>query len=330
MGPNWRCSRRRRNIGFYVFTPSDAQPLLSGVVQLHSRQLPMTLTLSPIVAGAWRMADWNWSAQQRVRWIESCLALRVTTFDHADIYGGYTVETLFGEALALAPSLRAHIQIVTKCGICLHTANRPSHRIKHYNTSVTHIVNSAETSLRNLRVEQIELLLIHRPDALMDADVVAEAFTQLQRTGKVKHFGVSNFSTTQFDLLASRFPLVTNQIELHPLHLAPLSDGTLDQCQQRRLQPMIWSPLAGGRVITSDEPVAVRVRAALSVVGAKHGVSVATAAFAWLLRHPSRPIPVAGSRRIDAMQEAVAALSVTLEAQEWTDVWTAAAGHEVP
>jgi predicted oxidoreductase len=222
------------------------------------------------------------------------------------------------------------MQLVSKCGICLTTENRPSHRLKHYDTSFAHIVGSVENSLRNLQVEQLDLLLIHRPDALMDADVVAEAFTHLQLMGKVTHFGVSNFSTSQFDLLASRFPLVTNQIELHPLHLAPLTDGTLDQCQQHRIQPMIWSPLAGGRLMTSDEPVAMRVREALSAVGARHGVSIATMAFAWLLRHPSRPVPVAGSRRIDAMQEAIAALSVSLDAQDWTEIWSASTGHEVP
>jgi predicted oxidoreductase len=254
----------------------------------------------------------------------------VTTFDHADIYGGYTVESLFGEALALSPSLRDRMQLVSKCGICLTTENRPSHRLKHYDTSFAHIVGSVENSLRNLRVEHLDLLLIHRPDALMDADVVAEAFTHLQLMGKVQHFGVSNFTPSQFDLLASRFPLVTNQIELHPLHLAPLTDGTLDQCQQQRIRPMIWSPLAGGRLMTSDEPVAMRVREALSAVGARHGVSIATMAFAWLLRHPSRPVPVAGSRRIDAMQEAVAALSVSLDAQDWTEIWSASTGHEVP
>ena len=286
--------------------------------------------MSRVVAGAWRMGDWGWSPQERLRWIEQCVELGVTTFDHADIYGGYTVEQLFGEALALAPALRAQLQVVTKCGICLTTPNRPAYRVKHYDTSFEHIVSSVENSLQMLHTEQIELLLIHRPDALMDADVVAAAFTHLQLQGKVQHFGVSNFSAAQFDLLASRFPLVTNQIELHPLHLAPLHDGTLDQCQQRRLQPMIWSPLAGGRLITGDDVVAERVRAALSAVGGRHGVSVATIAFAWLLRHPSRPIPVAGSRRIEAMREAVAALDVSLDVQDWTEIWAAGSGHEVP
>ncbi len=297
---------------------------------IRSREKDAAPLMSRIVAGAWRMGEWNWTPQERLRWIEQCVELGVTTFDHADIYGGYTVEQLFGEALALSPGLRASLQLVTKCGICLTSPNRPAHRIKHYDTSFEHIVASVENSLRMLRTEQIELLLIHRPDALMDADVVAAAFTHLQLQGKVQHFGVSNFTSAQFDLLQSRFPLVTNQIELHPLQLVSLTDGTLDQCQQRRLQPMIWSPLAGGRLMTGTDAAAQQVRAALTAVGVRHGVSVATTAFAWLLRHPSRTIPVAGSRRIEAMREAVAALDVTLDAQDWTVIWQAGSGHEVP
>lgn len=297
---------------------------------IRKTQAPVTPAMSRIVAGVWRMADWQWTAQERLRWIEQCVELGVTTFDHADIYGGYIVESLFGEALALAPSLRAQLQLVTKCGICLTSPNRPSHRIKHYDTSFAHIVASVENSLRMLGTEQLDAVLLHRPDALLDADVVAEAFTHLQLQGKVTHFGVSNFTTAQFDLLQSRFPLVTNQIELHPLHRAPLVDGTLDQCQQHRIQPMIWSPLAGGRLLTSDDAEAMRVREALGSVGERHGVGVATVAFAWLLRHPSHPIPVAGSRRIEAMREAVAALDVELDAQDWTEIWAAGSGHEVP
>ncbi len=297
---------------------------------IRGTQTPETPTMSRIVAGAWRMGDWNWTPQERLRWIEQCLELGVTTFDHADIYGGYTVEQLFGEALALAPSLREKMQLVSKCGICLTTPNRPSHRVKHYDSSTSHIISSAENSLRVLGTDRLELLLIHRPDALMDADAVAEAFTHLHLMGKVQHFGVSNFTPAQFALLQSRFPLVTNQVELHPLHLAPLHDGTLDQCQERRIQPMIWSPLAGGRLFTATDPAAARVRDALDAVGVRHGISAATVAFAWLLRHPSRPIPVAGSRRIEAMREAVQALDVTLDVQDWTEIWMAGSGHEVP
>ena len=286
--------------------------------------------LSPIVAGAWRMADWQWDAQQRLRWIEQCAELGVTSFDHADIYGGYAVEGLFGEALALAPALRERLQLVGKCGIKLVAPARPEHRIKHYDSSAAHIAASVENSLRALRTDRLDLLLIHRPDPLMDADEVARAFESLRAAGKVRHFGVSNFTPGQFELLASRFPLVTNQIELHPLQRAPLTDGTLDQLQRLRVRPMIWSPLAGGTLLAGGGETERRVQAALGHIGARLGVSAATVAFAWLLRHPSRPLPVAGSRRIDALREAVAAVSLTLDAQDWTEVWQAAAGHELP
>ncbi|QTN24218.1 aldo/keto reductase [Rhizobacter sp. AJA081-3] len=285
--------------------------------------------LSPIVAGAWRMADWQWDAQQRLRWIEQCAELGVTSFDHADIYGGYAVEGLFGEALVLAPALRERLQLVGKCGIKLVAPARPEHRIKHYDSSAAHIAASVETSLRALRTDRLDLLLIHRPDPLMDADEVARAFESLRAAGKVRHFGVSNFTPGQFELLASRFPLVTNQIELHPLQRAPLTDGTLDQLQRLRVRPMIWSPLAGGALLAGGGETERRVQAALGHIGARLGVSAATVAFAWLLRHPSRPLPVAGSRRIDTLREAVAAVSLTLDAQGWTEVWQAAAGHEV-
>lgn len=285
--------------------------------------------LSPIVAGAWRMADWQWNAQQRLRWIEQCVELGVTSFDHADIYGGYAVEGLFGEALALAPALRERLQLVGKCGIKLVAPARPQHRIKHYDSSALHIAASVEASLRALRTDRLDLLLIHRPDPLMDADEVARAFESLRAAGKVRHFGVSNFTPGQFELLASRVPLATNQIELHPLQRAALTDGTLDQLQRLRIRPMIWSPLAGGALLAGGGESERRVQAALGRIGERHGASTATVAFAWLLRHPSRPLPVAGSRRIEALHDAVAALRLTLDAQDWTEIWQAGAGHEV-
>ena len=296
---------------------------------MQSPALAGEFRLSPIVAGAWRMADWTWSGAERLRWIEGCLDLGVSSFDHADIYGGYRVEELFGEALSLAPHVRQRLQLVSKCGIRLRHAARPAHRIKHYDSSAMHIVASAEESLRLLGTDYLDMLLLHRPDPLMDADDVARAFDDLRSSGKVRYFGVSNFTPAQFDLLQSRTPLVTNQIELHPLHRAPLTDGTLDHCQRRRIRPMIWSPLAGGKLFTSEEVAARRVRGMLQQIAESRGVSAATIAFAWLLRHPSRPIPVAGSGRIEAMQEAVEALTVRLDAQEWTEIYTAGTGVDV-
>jgi len=287
-------------------------------------------TLSRIVAGAWRMADWQFSVQERVRWIEGCLDLGITTFDHADIYGNYAVETLFGEALAAAPQLRERMQIVTKCGIRMVSPARPEHRLGHYDTSAAHIERSVDNSLAALRTHSLDVLLIHRPDALMDADALAECFGRLRTAGKVRHFGVSNFTPSQFALLNRRIALVTNQVEASPLHLAPFHDGTLDQAQDLGIAPMIWSALAGGRLFTGTDPDAQRARGVLERIARERGVSVTTLVYAWLLRHPARLIPLTGSRRLDAMREAVAALDVQIDAQTWYEIWVAGNGAGVP
>ncbi|WP_284616838.1 aldo/keto reductase [Aquabacterium humicola] len=290
----------------------------------------MNHLLSNIVAGAWRMADWQLDPQQRLRWIEQNVELGITSFDHADIYGGYQVETLFGEALALQPSLRHQIQIVTKCGIRLRSDARPENGFHCYDTSAAHVRASVEHSLRALRTDHVDLLLIHRPDALMDASELADTFHALRREGKVHHFGVSNFMPWQLELLHARCPLVTNQVELSPLKLDVLHDGTLDQCQRLGLRPMIWSPLAQGRIFTGDDDAARRVRVELQRQADELGTTITTLVFAWLLRHPSRPLPILGSRRLEAAREAVAALDLRLDNQRWYRIWTAAAGHEVP
>lgn len=285
--------------------------------------------LSPIVAGVWRMAEWGTNVAQRVRWIEQCLDLGITSFDHADIYGNYTAEDLFGEALAAQPSLRARMQLVTKCGIKLVSDRRPDHAIKSYDTSRSHVLASVDASLRALRTDHLDLLLIHRPDSLMDPDELADTFQGLMAAGKVRHFGVSNHAPSQLALLNGRLPLATNQIELSPLHLNALSDGTLDQCLDLGLRPMIWSPLAGGRLFKADDDRARRVRNTLEILARQHQVSVSTVAYAWILRHPTRSLPITGSQRQEALQEAVAALNLRLPAEDWYRVWEASEGRAV-
>jgi predicted oxidoreductase len=285
--------------------------------------------LSPIVAGLWRIVDWNLSVQERVRWIEQALELGITSFDLADIYGVYRAEGLFGEALKAAPNLRDRMQLVTKCGIRMRAPEKP-YRITYYDTSAAYIRAQVEQSLRNLHTEQLELVLIHRPDYLMDAAALADTFAGLTREGKVAHWGVSNHSCNQFALLQQHHPLVTNQLELSPLQMDVLDDGTLDQAQQFQLRPMIWSPLAGGRLFTGDDEQALRVRAEMSAIAARYGISLTTLAFAWVLRHPCRPYPITGSGRMESVREAVAALDVNLEAEDWYAIWTASKGHGVP
>lgn len=286
--------------------------------------------LSPIVAGCWRMAEWGFDVASRVRWIEDALALGVSAFDHADVYGDYRAEAMFGEALAAAPGLRDRLRLVTKCGIKLVSAQRPAHRVKSYDTSHAHVVASVEASLRALRTDRIDLLLIHRPDALMDPAALARTFEALKAAGKVLHVGVSNHAPSQLALLQRFHALAAHQVEFSPLQPAALDDGTLDQCLMLGLRPMAWSPLGGGRLFASDAAAAVRLRDALASLGARHGVSPSTLAYAWILRHPSAPLPVTGSGRSDRLREAVDALALELPAEDWYAVLEAARGAPVP
>lgn len=288
------------------------------------------MPLSELVAGTWRLAERGWQPTETLRWIEQFADHGVTTFDHADIYGGYQVEALFGEALALRPALRERLQLVTKFGIRLLGHPRGAARVKHYDSSAAHLINSVEASLRALRTDRIDLLLLHRPDPLLAVDETAQALQSLVSSGKVLEVGVSNHSASQFALLDAAIPLVTNQIECHPLQLAPLYDGTLDQAQQLQRRPMIWSPLAGGRLLGGDPtPAAQRVHGTLTALAATMDTTPATLAYAWLLRLPSRPRPVVGTMRLEGLQEALAALAVRLDVQTWTEILEAGLGHEV-
>jgi predicted oxidoreductase len=287
------------------------------------------MNLSPIVAGTWRLNEWKLDTPGLVRWIAQALELGATTFDHADVYGRYSCESVFGDALAASPGLRERLQLVTKCGIKLVSPARPQHAVKSYDTSRAHITASVENSLRALRTDRIDLLLIHRVDALMDPDEVADTFATLRAQGKVLHFGVSNHLPPQFAMLHRRIALATNQIEFSPLQMAALDDGTLDQATDMGLPPMIWSPLAGGRLFRAQDEQSQRVLAVLEELGRAHGVSAATMAYAWIRRHPSRPIPITGSGRVEALRDATASLAVSLSAEDWYRVWQASMNREV-
>jgi predicted oxidoreductase len=285
--------------------------------------------LSPVVAGLWRLLEWRLDAPALARWIDEALDLGITAFDHADVYGGYGAEAAFGDALATAPALRERLTLVTKCGIKLVSPARPEHRIKSYDTSRAHVLGSVDHSLRALRTDRIDLLLIHRLDALTDPDELADTFLTLRRAGKVLHFGLSNHTPATFAMLHRRIALATHQFELSPLRMGALTDGTLDQATDLGLPPMIWSPLAGGRLVSAEDEASRRVREVLEHLGRKHGVSAATMAYAWIRRHPARPIPITGSGRIEALREAVASLAITMPAEDWHRVWQASAGREV-
>jgi predicted oxidoreductase len=273
--------------------------------------------------------EWGMRPQDVLAFIEQHSELGITTVDHADIYGDYQCEAAFGEALRLKPSLREKLELVSKCGIA--TTAKPEHALSHYLTDRAHILTSAEQSLKNLHTDYLDLLLIHRPDPLMDADEVAEAFTALHSSGKVRHFGVSNFTPAQFSLLQSRLPftLATNQVEISPLNQTVTLDGTLDQCQQLRIRPMAWSCLGGGRLFTEPRYQALRdeLEAIAGEIGAQSPEQVV---YAWILRLPSRPLPILGTGKIERMRDAWAALSLPLSRQQWFRIRKAALGYDVP
>jgi predicted oxidoreductase len=285
--------------------------------------------LSRIVAGMWRMGDWGMTVEQRVGFIEQCIAMGVTSFDHADIYGNYAAEGLFGEALRAQPALRDRIELVSKCGIKLLSNKRPQHTIQHYDTTRAHIVGSVEESLRQLHTDRLDLLLIHRPDPLMDFDEIADAFTRLREAGKVLHFGVSNFSRHQFEALNRRIELATNQVEFSPLHVAPMFDETFDGLQDLKVAPMIWSPLAGGRLFTSNDAGTEQLRLVIKEIADRLHQPFASVVFAWIMQLPSHPLPLTGSGRIEAISVAVAGTTFQLSRTDWFSILRAARGQEV-
>lgn len=292
---------------------------------------PLGFEGSRIAQGYWRLNEWGMSDQELVSFIEQSIAAGITTVDHADIYGDYECESLFGKALKIKPSLRDQLQIVTKCGILLPSKNRPEITSHRYDQSTQHIIQSVDNSLQNLNVENIELLLLHRPTPLMDADHVAEAFEHLFTVGKVTHFGVSNFTPQQIDLLQSRLPmpLIVNQVELSPLQLKHFEDGTLEHAQQHAITPMAWSPFAGGDLFKL-EGIDPTLHHAMTKVAENHGASLDQIAIAWLLRHPSGIAPVIGSGKIERVKAAQKALTITLSDEEWFEIWVASQGHPVP
>ena len=285
--------------------------------------------LSPVIAGAWRLAEWGWTAQQRLTWIQGNLDLGVTSFDHADLYGGCSVESLFGEALALHPSLRDRMQLVSQCSVGLEHPARPGDPLTTWAAPCDHVAAqlraSVEQSLRALRTDHLDLLLIRGPEAPVAIDALAETLQTLRAEGKVLHFGASKLKPTQLALLHRRIALATHQFELSPLQRNSLHDGTLDQCLELGLRPMIWSPLAGGRLFTANDARSHSLRNTLETLAAELGVTATTVVIAWVMRHPSAPLPILGSRRIAVAREAMAAQGLPLDDAAWWRICAAAA-----
>ena len=293
------------------------------------------LTLGPVevsqlVYGMWRLGDDSNTSPGHVQAkVEACLAQGITTMDQADIYGGYVAEAIFGAALKAAPGLRDQIEIVTKCDIVAPAGRHSGARVKHYDTSAAHITASVEASLVDMATDRVDVLLIHRPDPLMDHHETGRALDALVASGKVRAVGVSNFRPWDFTLLQSamKTPLVTNQIELSLNCRAPFTNGDLAFLQERGIPPMAWSPLAGGHLrAEAGDGLSAR----LDAIAKAAGTDWTAVAVAWLLHHPARVIPVLGTNTLSRIATISDALRVPMDRQTWFELYTLAQGHEVP
>jgi predicted oxidoreductase len=293
---------------------------------------PNGAELSRIVLGFWRLLKWNVNSSELENLIRESIDIGITSFDHADIYGGFTCEEIFGDVLKSNPSLRNEMQLITKCDIIFQSPQRPQYNYHYYDTSKEHIISSANRSLQNFGTDHLDILLIHRPDQLMNADEIADAFNELKRSGKVLNFGVSNFLPSHFELLQSRldFPLVTNQVEFSIMHFNPMEDGTFDQCQQKRVSPMIWSPLAGGKIFNEQSDQAERLRKTLNELSNKYNSPVDQLALAWIHQLPCKPVSVIGSGKIERIKSAAESVKLVMSREDWFRIWSASKGQEVP
>lgn len=295
-------------------------------------QLSTELELSRIVHGHWRLADWKLSNQELLSLTEQCIELGVSSFDHADIYGNYTCESLFGDALSLKPSLRSQIQIISKCGIKLATNRYPERKLKTYDYSYNHIVSSVENSLRYLRTDYLDLLLLHRPSPFFAPEGVAKAFSDLKESGMVLNFGVSNFSSQQSEMLNSYIDekLVTNQVEISPACLEHFENGNIDSFLKERIKPMAWSPLAGGRLFNPKSEREKQILKTLSEVAKELNVEkIDQVIYAWLLKHPVGMLPIVGTSKIERIKSAVEALNIEMSHEQWFRIY-ASTGVEMP
>ncbi len=287
------------------------------------------LSFSRIVYGMWRIGDDADTSPNHVQAkIEACLAQGITTMDQADIYGGYTAEAILGGGLRQNPTLRDKIEIVTKCGIVAPAGRHSSARVKHYDTSAKHITESVETSLRDMNTDRIDLLLIHRPDPMLDPEETGEALDALVASGKVRSVGVSNFRPWDFSLLQSNMTeeLVTNQIEISLAETSPFTNGDLAYLQERDLPIMAWSPLGGGSLMSGEGALAE----VLERIAQEHSVDKAAVAVAWLLKHPAKILPVMGTNNLSRIATISDAEKVEMDRQTWFELYTLANGREVP
>ena len=282
----------------------------------NQKHKSIELSYSKLIAGTMLWGSWGkeMTKAKRIELIETACDVGISSYDHADIYGNYTTENDFGNAFSESGLSRDSVQFISKCGIAMVCENKP-YKTKHYNYSSSYIIDAVHNSLRNLKTEYLDLLLLHRPSPLLYPEEVAEAINFLLYSGKILSFGVSNFTSSQIDLLANYIPIHVNQIEISLTHNQPMFDGQLDHCQLNHILPMSWSPL--GILKSPQNQWHSKLRSAILKLTEKYDCGYASLALAWLLKHPSKIHPVIGTSSPQRLQEIIKAQKIDFVIEDW-------------
>jgi predicted oxidoreductase len=286
-------------------------------------------TLSPIISGTmnWGVWDKNLTTKEMENMIQISIENKITTFDHADIYGSYTTEADFGKAFQASKISREKLQLITKCGIQMISEKRPENKIKHYEYSKEYIIWSVEESLKKLKTDFIDVFLLHRPSPLMQADEIAEAVEKLKSEGKIIDFGLSNFTSSQTELIRSKTEVSYNQVQFSATHYEAMVDGSLDYMQTHEIRPLSWNPL--GTVFREDTKKTRRLKKLLSTLVEKYHFGSDTLLLAWILKHPAGIIPIAGTVNIARIQSLMKAVELKMDKEDWFAIWTESMGDDV-
>lgn len=279
--------------------------------------------VSPAVYGFYRWEETQATTREISRIVDLCLSLGINTFDHADIYGGYQCEEVFGKVLASKSVRREDIVLFTKCGINVPHPSRPEYRERHFDSSAEHIMQSVDRSLRNLKTDYIDIFLLQALDPLSNLDETAAALRRLRESGKVRNIGLVNFSVFQHQLLSSylRLPIVSNHVTLNLLDTSAFDNGQLDYMKQRYIRPLAMMPLAEGRIQAENPDLPMELRLTLLRLAGEYGVDVETIAVAWLVRLGA--LPLIGTTDEESIRRIVKSFDITLDRQDWYALHTA-------
>jgi predicted oxidoreductase len=285
--------------------------------------------LSPIISGTmnWGVWDKNLTEKEMESTIQLFVENKITAFDHADIYGSYTTEADFGKAFKASKISREKVQLITKCGIQMVAENRQN-KIKHYDYSKEYIIWSVEESLKKLKTDYVDVFLLHRPSPLMEADEIAEAVEKLKSEGKIIDFGLSNFTSSQTELIRQKTEISFNQVQFSATNFEPMVDGSLDYMQTHNICPLSWNPL--GTVFRKDTKKTRRLKKLLSTLVEKYHLGSDTLLLAWILKHPAGVVPIAGTVNVARIQSLIKAIELDLDKEDWFAIWAESMGNEVP